>query len=119
MSPARANPSGPIIIAVDREGTIIYYNDGARRVLRYSSEEIIGQKVARIYVSLEEARRVVESTAALEAARGYLYNVVSWAYSLAKEGAPLTLATRARLRMAATHGASTTRSPSTHRRVAP
>jgi PAS domain S-box-containing protein len=51
--------SPDIIIAVDREGTIIYYNDGARRVLRFTPGEIIGQKVTRIYVSLEEARRVM------------------------------------------------------------
>jgi PAS domain S-box-containing protein len=53
--------SPDIIIAVDREGTIIYYNDGARRVLRYTSEEIIGQKVTRIYRSLEDARQVMKA----------------------------------------------------------
>jgi PAS domain S-box-containing protein len=53
--------SPDIIIAVDRDGTIIYYNDGARRVLRFTSEEIIGQKVTRIYVSLEEARKVMKA----------------------------------------------------------
>jgi PAS domain S-box-containing protein len=53
--------SPDIIVAVDREGTIIYYNDGARRVLRYTSEEIIGQKVTRIYASLDEARRVMKA----------------------------------------------------------
>jgi PAS domain S-box-containing protein len=53
--------SPDIIIAVDREGTIIYYNDGARRVLRYTPKEIIGQKVTKIYVSLEEARNVMKA----------------------------------------------------------
>jgi PAS domain S-box-containing protein len=53
--------SPDIIVAVDGEGTIIYYNDGARRVLRYTSEEIIGQKVTRIYLSLDEARRVMKA----------------------------------------------------------
>ena len=53
--------SPDIIIAVDGEGTIIYYNDGARRVLRYTSEEIIGQMVTRIYLSLDEARRVMNA----------------------------------------------------------
>lgn len=53
--------SPDIIIAVDREGTIIYYNDGARRVLHYTSEEIIGQKVTRIYLSLDEARKVMRA----------------------------------------------------------
>ena len=53
--------SPDIIIAVDREGTIIYYNDGARRVLRYTPEEIIGQKVTRIYASIDEARGVMKA----------------------------------------------------------
>jgi PAS domain S-box-containing protein len=51
--------SPDIVIAVDRDGTVIYYNDGARRNLHYTSQEIIGQKVTRIYPSLEEARRVM------------------------------------------------------------
>ena len=53
--------SPDIIIAVDRDGTIIYYNDGARRNLRFSAEEIIGQPVTRIYPTLEEARRVMKA----------------------------------------------------------
>jgi PAS domain S-box-containing protein len=53
--------SPDIIIAVDRQGTVIYYNDGARQNLGYSSEEIIGQNVTRIYPSLEEARRVMKT----------------------------------------------------------
>jgi PAS domain S-box-containing protein len=53
--------SPDIIIAVDREGTIIYYNDGARKNLRYTPSEIIGQPVTRIYPSLEEARRVMKA----------------------------------------------------------
>jgi PAS domain S-box-containing protein len=53
--------SADIIIAVDREGTIIYYNDGARRVLRYTSDEMIGQQVTRIYRSLEDARQVMKA----------------------------------------------------------
>jgi PAS domain S-box-containing protein len=53
--------SPDIIIAVDRDGTVIYYNDGARRVLRYTSGEIIGQKVTRVYVTLEEARKVMKA----------------------------------------------------------
>jgi PAS domain S-box-containing protein len=61
--------SPDIIIAVDRDGTIIYYNDGARRNLRYSSQEIIGQKVDRIYSSAEEARRVMKAMRAAEGGR--------------------------------------------------
>src|SRR5208282_909749 len=51
--------SPDIVIAVDRDGTVIYYNDGARKNLHYTSQEMIGQKVTRIYASLEEARRVM------------------------------------------------------------
>jgi PAS domain S-box-containing protein len=52
--------SPDIVIAVDREGTIIYYNDGARKNLRYTSEEMIGQKVTRLYPD-DEARRVMRA----------------------------------------------------------
>jgi PAS domain S-box-containing protein len=53
--------SPDIVIAVDRDGTIIYYNDGARKNLRYTSAEIIGQKVTKVYPTLEEARRVMNA----------------------------------------------------------
>jgi PAS domain S-box-containing protein len=53
--------SPDIIIAVDHEGTIVFYNDGARKSLRYSAAEIVGQKVSTIYSSLDEARRVMKA----------------------------------------------------------
>jgi PAS domain S-box-containing protein len=53
--------SPDIIIAVDKEGMITFYNEGARTNLGYSSEEIIGQICTRIYPSLEEARRVMKA----------------------------------------------------------
>jgi len=53
--------SPDIVIAVDREGTIIYYNDGARKNLRFSASEIIGQPVTRVYPTLEEAQRVMRA----------------------------------------------------------
>jgi PAS domain S-box-containing protein len=52
--------SPDIIIAVDREGTIIYYNDGARQNLGFSAQEIIGQPCTRIYPTIEEARSVMK-----------------------------------------------------------
>ncbi len=58
--------SPDIIIAVDNEGAIIFYNDGARRNLRYSAEEVIGQKIDRIYPTLAEARRVMKAMRAAE-----------------------------------------------------
>jgi PAS domain S-box-containing protein len=53
--------SPDIIIAVDKDGTVNYYNDGARTSLGYSSQEIIGQNCTRIYPSIEEARRVMKA----------------------------------------------------------
>jgi PAS domain S-box-containing protein len=53
--------SPDIVIAVDREGVIIYYNDGARQNLGFAAEEIIGQPCIRIYPTLEEARRVMKA----------------------------------------------------------
>jgi len=48
-----------IIISVDKQGTITFYNDGARRNLGFLSEEVLGKNVLEIYPSLEEARRVM------------------------------------------------------------
>jgi PAS domain S-box-containing protein len=48
-----------IIIAVDKRGTIIFYNDGARQNLGFSPEEVLGKNVLEVYPSLEEARRVM------------------------------------------------------------
>ncbi|HKY07955.1 MAG TPA: response regulator [Candidatus Binatia bacterium] len=48
-----------IIIAVDKHGTITFYNDGARQNLGFSYEEVLGKNVLEIYPSLEEARKVM------------------------------------------------------------
>ncbi|MGE0826236.1 MAG: response regulator [Candidatus Binatia bacterium] len=48
-----------IVIAVDSEGQIIFYNDGAYKTLGYTSAEIRGKHVTAIYPGLEEARRVM------------------------------------------------------------
>jgi len=53
--------SPDIVIAVDNEGTVIYYNDGARQNLGYAPAEIIGQNCALIYGSIEEARKVMKA----------------------------------------------------------
>jgi PAS domain S-box-containing protein len=53
--------SPDIVIAVDRSGTIIFYNDGARENLGYAPDEIIGQKVTMVYPSLEAARAVMQA----------------------------------------------------------
>src|SRR5262245_42114609 len=51
--------SPDIVVAVDRAGTIIFYNDGARQTLGYSPEEVLGQHVTRLYPDLAEARKVM------------------------------------------------------------
>jgi len=53
--------SADIIVAVDTKGVVIYYNDGARKSLHFTAEEIIGRNVERLYPSLDEARRVMRA----------------------------------------------------------
>jgi PAS domain S-box-containing protein len=48
-----------IVVAVDHHGTIIFYNDGARRTLGYTTDEVLGQHVSRLYPDLDEARKVM------------------------------------------------------------
>jgi len=57
-----------IIIAVDRQGTITFYNDGACQNLGFSPEEVLGKNVLMIYPSLEKARAVM---AAMRAEDGH------------------------------------------------
>jgi PAS domain S-box-containing protein len=51
--------SPDIIIAVNRAGTIIFYNDGARQNLGFTQEEMLGKYVLEIYPTSEEARKVM------------------------------------------------------------
>ena len=60
------NRSTDIVVATDRSGMVIYYNDGAKRSLGYSSEEILGTFVGKLYPSLDEARRVMEALRNIE-----------------------------------------------------
>ena len=55
-----------IIIAVDKQGTITFYNDGARQNLGFSYEEVLGKNVLEIYPSLDEARRVMTAMRATD-----------------------------------------------------
>ena len=48
-----------IVVATDRRGHVVYYNDGASRVLGYAPAEVLGQFVGRLYPDLGEARRVM------------------------------------------------------------
>jgi len=60
-----------IIISVDNQGTITFYNDGARQNLGFSDEEVLGKNVVEIYPTLAEARRVM---ARMRARRGRVSN---------------------------------------------
>ena len=51
--------SPDIIIAVDKRGTITFYNDGARQNLGFSPDEVLGKNVLEIYPTMEEARQVM------------------------------------------------------------
>jgi PAS domain S-box-containing protein len=48
-----------IIIAVDKQGLVTFYNDGARQNLGFSPEEVLGKHVLEIYPNRDEARKVM------------------------------------------------------------
>jgi PAS domain S-box-containing protein len=51
--------STDIVVATDRRGKVIYYNDGASRSLGYAPEEVMGRFVGQLYPDLDEAKRVM------------------------------------------------------------
>jgi PAS domain S-box-containing protein len=53
--------STDVVVATDRKGIVVYYNDGAKRVLGYEPEEVLGTFVGYLYPSVEEARRVANA----------------------------------------------------------
>ena len=53
--------SPDIVVAVDRRGSIVFYNDGARQTLGYTSEEVLGKPVSLLYPSLDAARAVMRA----------------------------------------------------------
>jgi PAS domain S-box-containing protein len=53
--------STDIVVGTDGDGTIIYYNDGAKKSLGYTAEEMLGTYVGKVYPSLDEARRVMKA----------------------------------------------------------
>ena len=53
--------STDIVIGTDAKGNVIYYNDGASKILGYLPEEILGQYVAKLYPDLAEAKRVMKA----------------------------------------------------------
>jgi PAS domain S-box-containing protein len=55
------NRSPDMIVATDRKGRVIYFNDGAQKNLGFTPDEVIGEFVGVFYPSVEEARRVGEA----------------------------------------------------------
>jgi PAS domain S-box-containing protein len=51
--------STDIVVATDRHGMVVYYNDGASRSLGYAPDEILGKFVGQLYPDLLEAQRVM------------------------------------------------------------
>jgi PAS domain S-box-containing protein len=51
--------SPDIVVAVDRNGHIIFFNDGAHTALDYRASEVMGRSVELFYPSIEEARAVM------------------------------------------------------------
>jgi len=51
--------STDIVIATDRKGMVVYYNDGASRILGYRPSEVLGKFVVQVYPDIEEAKRVM------------------------------------------------------------
>lgn len=53
--------SPDIVVAVDRQGLIVFYNDGARQTLGYTSDEVLGKPVIILYQSRDRAREVMRA----------------------------------------------------------
>jgi PAS domain S-box-containing protein len=85
------NRSTDIVVATDRSGMVIYYNDGAKRSLGYSSEEILGTFVGKLYPSLDEARRVMEALRNIEKGQPDLASAVQTVF-LARDGIEIPVA---------------------------
>jgi PAS domain S-box-containing protein len=51
--------STDIVVATDRKGKVVYYNDGASRSLGYKPDEVMGHFVGQLYPDIDEAKRVM------------------------------------------------------------
>src|SRR5262249_54293316 len=58
--------STDIVVATDRKGHVVLYNDGASRILGYTPDEILGRFVGILYPDLDEARRVMAAMRSTE-----------------------------------------------------
>ncbi len=88
--------STDIVVGTDRKGTVVYYNDGATRILGYKSDQIMNQFVGRLYPSVAEAKRVMEAMRS-PAHGGVGYVETFQTEFLAKSGARVPVAISATL----------------------
>jgi len=51
--------SSDAVVATDRRGVVNYYNDGAKRMLGYAAEDVLGSFVGLLYPDVAEAKRVM------------------------------------------------------------
>jgi PAS domain S-box-containing protein len=58
--------SSDIVVGTDRDGTVSYYNDGAKNILGYAPEEVLGAHVGIFYPDLAEAKRVMKAMRSAE-----------------------------------------------------
>lgn len=81
-----------IIISVDTQGTITFYNDGARQNLGFAYEEVLGKNVLEIYPSVDEARRVMAAMRADNAeGKGRVRNFETTFKTKKGEAVPVTI----------------------------
>lgn len=83
--------SPDIVVAVDRAGKVIFYNDGAENTLGYTGAEVLGRSVSDFYPSEEEARRVMTALRSKDGdGEGLIKNFETT--FLNKEGVPVPVA---------------------------
>ncbi len=88
--------STDIVVATDRKGTVVYYNDGAKRSLGYQAAEVMGRFVGKVYPSVEEAKRVKK--AMLSPSQGGPDEVDAFQTTfLAKDGSQIPVAISGRI----------------------
>jgi PAS domain S-box-containing protein len=81
-----------IIISVDTQGTITFYNDGARQNLGFSPEEVLGKNVLEIYPTIDEARRVMAAMRANSGAgTGRIRSFETWFKTKRGETVPVAI----------------------------
>jgi PAS domain S-box-containing protein len=58
--------SSDIVVGTNRDGSVSYYNDGAKNILGYAPEEVLGAHVRIFYPDLAEAKRVMQAMRSAE-----------------------------------------------------